>query len=112
MNHSTNHRDDKGRFMAGNPYAAAGGRARAERLSPARRREIAQAGFRALVERHFDGDRELAKRYIGEVGAWAGDAYRGTRWQHFVHPGTIEAFRERLKPFDMLKTKPTEGGTA
>lgn len=60
MKHSTNHRDDKGRFMAGNPYAA----------------------------------------------------YRGTRWQHFAHPGSIEAFRERRQAFDMPKTKPTEGGTA
>ena len=44
-------RDSRGRFVAGHGFAAAGGRARAERLSPERRREIARAARRAQLER-------------------------------------------------------------
>lgn len=91
-------KDPHGRFTAGNDYATQGGRARAEKLPPERRREIARAGFRALVERRFDGDWEMAKRYVGEVGAWGSDVYRGTPWQRFTHPGTIDAFLSRWKP--------------
>ncbi len=94
---TTTDRDTAGRFLPGNAHAAAGGRARADKLAPTRRREIAQAGFAALVDKHFAGDRDLAKRYIGDVGAWAGDPYKGTRWQHFAHPGPIADYRNRHK---------------
>jgi hypothetical protein len=40
--------------------ASAGGKARAARLSPERRREIARMGFAALVARRFGGNRDAA----------------------------------------------------
>lgn len=64
------------RFARGNAQAAAGGRARAEKLQPERRAEIASAGGKAgwavLVERWFAGDEDAAKEFIGRRGAyWA-----------------------------------------
>ncbi|MCO6450407.1 MAG: hypothetical protein J5I90_06420 [Caldilineales bacterium] len=90
-----NGRDSKGRFTRGNPYAARGGRARAQALSPQRRREIARLGFAALVETRFDGDSDMARGWLGSVGAWAGDVYRGTPWQRFQHPGGIDDYRRQ-----------------
>ena len=83
-------RDLKGRFDLCNPHCFEGGRARARRLTPERRREIAALGFAALVEKRFGGDREAAKRYLGLLGAWASDApYRGTYLAVFEHPGPM-----------------------
>jgi hypothetical protein len=82
-------RDERGRFAPGNADASKGGQARAERLTPARRREIARAGWRAMVERHFGGDEQAAGEWLGRLGAWAADAaYRGTI-PVFEHPGPM-----------------------
>lgn len=84
--------DGRGRFARGNGWAAVGGRARAVALSPERRREIARAGWRALVAKRFGGDVAAARRWLGDLGAWASDqAYRGTfvyKPDAFRHPGT------------------------
>jgi hypothetical protein len=80
-------RDTLGRFASGNPYAGDGGRARAARLTPERRREIARAGWLGLVARRFGGDREAAARWFGELGAWATDAIYRDRFPVFEHPG-------------------------
>lgn len=72
-----NGRGDHGRFMRENEFASRGGQARADRLPPERRREIAKVGgrrgFAALVAKWFAGDVEAAKRFIGQRGAWAAD---------------------------------------
>ena len=44
--------------------APLGGKARAARLSPERRREIARMGFQAMVARRFGGDREAALEWL------------------------------------------------
>jgi hypothetical protein len=84
-------RDGCGRFAPGNPWASRGGRVRAAKLSPERRREIARMGWEALVSKRFHGDVEAAKRWLGDLGAWAADqAYRGTsiyKPDVFRHPG-------------------------
>ncbi len=59
-----NDRDAAGRFTRGNEHASAGGRARAEKLSPARRREIARAGFAALSVLYFDGSKRAAAAWL------------------------------------------------
>lgn len=53
-------RDAAGRFAPGHHFGAAGGHARAARLSPERRREIARASRRAQLERQRSGDEEAA----------------------------------------------------
>lgn len=75
-----NGRDDRGRFARGNAEASAGGQARAARLAPERRREIARAGWLAVVAKRFGGDAEAAGAYLGKLGAWTVDraAYGGS----------------------------------
>lgn len=63
-------RDAKGRFLPGNPEAAAGGRARAAKLSRRRRRAIARKGYRVMVKRHFLGDYRAQKKYFAALGRW------------------------------------------
>ena len=53
--------------------ARLGGLARAARLSPARRREIAARGFQALVEKRFGGDRRAAIEWLVAAGLAAQD---------------------------------------
>jgi hypothetical protein len=48
-------RNARGQFTPGNGFASIGGRARAAQLPPEQRRAIAQAGFRALAARRFEG---------------------------------------------------------
>jgi len=60
-----------GTFKIGNAEAAVGGRARAARLTPERRREIALAGLQAIADRLFGGDLVAAGRYISARGAAA-----------------------------------------
>jgi hypothetical protein len=80
-------RDEKGRFVAGNQVARVGGRVRAARLTPDRRREIARAGWDALVKQRFDGDEEAARHWLGKLGAWASDAAYRDVCPKFEHPG-------------------------
>ena len=63
-------RDDKGRFTKGNPFAAEGGRARAKKLSPRRRRAIARKGRRAMVLKHFAGDDRAQRAYFAALGRY------------------------------------------
>ncbi len=51
--------------------ASLGGKARAARLSPERRREIARQGFQALVRRRFGGDRGAAIAHLIGQGRMA-----------------------------------------
>jgi hypothetical protein len=56
------------------PQAARlGGLARAARLAPARRREIAAMGFQALVDKRFGGDRRAAIEWLIAAGLAAQD---------------------------------------
>jgi hypothetical protein len=66
-------RDERGRFLAGNRLASAGGKARAEKLTPEQRHAIAKAGFAALVERRFNGDKQAALDRFHALGLWAID---------------------------------------
>ena len=78
-------------FQPGNPYAALGGRARAERLPAKRRRAIAQEGWRGRVQRQFGGDEQAAKEYMAELGRWAGDPYDGDPVpRRYFHPGPVQ----------------------
>ena len=53
--------------------ARLGGRARAARLAPARRRAIAAMGFQALVQKRFAGDRRAAIKWLIAAGLAAQD---------------------------------------
>ena len=53
--------------------ARLGGLARAARLTPARRREIAAMGFQALVDKRFGGDRRAAVAWLVAAGLAAQD---------------------------------------
>ena len=53
--------------------ARLGGLARAARLTPARRREIAAMGFQALVDKRFGGDRRAAIDWLTRKGRAAQD---------------------------------------
>ncbi len=57
-----------GQFELCNGYGFRGGRARAEKLSPERRREIAAMGFQALADKHFKGNRQEAKEWLFYAG--------------------------------------------
>lgn len=92
MNTSTAGRDAAGRFAQGNPWAARGGQARADALTPDRRREIATQGFAGLVLKRFRGDRAAALAYLGNLGAWASDrGYAAVGLGVFSHPGPMPA---------------------
>lgn len=82
-------RDKHGRFQTGNRWAGLGGQARAAALPPERRREIARAGWWALVTQRFGGDRERAARWLGQLGAWAADAPYRDSFPVFAHPGPM-----------------------
>jgi hypothetical protein len=82
-------RKKDGRFDLCNPYSFRGGRARAEKVTPERRREIAALGFATLVEKRFGGDATAAKIYIGLLGAWASDAPYRDLFPVFPHPGPM-----------------------
>lgn len=93
-------RNCKGQFVPGNSIARKGGKARARALKPERRSAIARMGWDAMVDKHFEGDQEAAKRWWGAIGAWASDVaagYAGTWMQAFRHPGPPHEFLERLE---------------
>jgi hypothetical protein len=80
-------RDERGRFIRGNQIARAGGRARAERLTPERRREIARAGWEGFVNQRFGGDADAARRWFAELGGWVAENIHGELFGRFEHPG-------------------------
>ena len=69
--------------------ARLGGLARAARLSPERRREIARMGFQALVEKRFGGDRAAAIDWITQKGLAAQDAEYPPPLRKFFDPGPM-----------------------
>lgn len=104
-------RNDKGQFVRGNTIARKGGQARARTLTPARRREIAQQGWDAMVDKHFGGDQQAAKEWWGAIGAWASDVmagYAGT-WMHvFHHPGQPAEFLKQYQAQQAYKQQRLE----
>lgn len=74
-------RDERGRFVAGHPFAA--------------------LGWVALVQKRFEGDVSAAKTWLGKVGAWEyARQAQITRRGVFQYPGTpeqwLEEWRRRL----------------
>ena len=67
------HRNNRGQFTKGNKFAGAGGRARASQLTPERRKEIARAGYHAMVLKHFGGDFAKANSWLIKRGLAAQD---------------------------------------
>ena len=57
-------RDERGRFVAGHPFARLGGLARAAALTPERRSEIARLGFAALTAQRFGGRRRKCAAWL------------------------------------------------
>ncbi len=90
------HRDARGRFTRGNAMAGAGGRARAAKLSPRRRRQIARKARAALVRKHFHGDDRAQRHYLAALGAYAYEVQAGAFVSgsplrpHAWHPGPIQ----------------------
>ena len=103
-------RDAKGRFLPGNTEAAAGGRARAAKLSRRRRRAIARKGYRVMVKKHFLGDYRAQRAYFGDLGRWnyeqmaavtGGLGLSVRRATH--HPGKPTDFLARYWQLDLLR---------
>ena len=69
--------------------ARLGGLARAARLSPARRREIAAMGFQALVDKRFGGDRRAAINWLIAAGLAAQDRDLSESLRSLGGSGTI-----------------------
>jgi len=85
-------RDARGRFMAGNQFARAGGQARAAKLSPRRRKTIARKARRAMVRKHFAGDDRAQRKYFAGTPVPVRAA----------HPGPIQEWRSRYYQLDLL----------
>lgn len=64
-----------GRFVRHNTYASEAAHARAAKLTPERRREIATAGGKANFARLVEklGSVEAAKRYMHRLGLWGSE---------------------------------------
>lgn len=76
MDSLTHHdRDEKGRFLAGNAHAVAGGHARARSLPAHRRADIARRGYHAMVQKHFKGDYARANQWLIQKGLHAQDPF-------------------------------------
>jgi hypothetical protein len=88
-------KDERGRFTPRNGYASAGGKARAARLTPERRRAIARAGWLALVSRYFAGDAAAAGAWFGAWGAWVSDQVYRDRFPVFAPPHPL---RREVEP--------------
>lgn len=99
-------RNSKGQFTKGNPYAQRGGHARAAKLSPRRRRQIAKQGWASLVQRRFAGDERAAKAWVGAVGAYHYDQrildIYGAIRPAFPHPGDPNEFRAQRYQLGLL----------
>ena len=103
-------RDAKGRFLPGNPEAAAGGRARAAKMSRRRRKAIARKGYKAMVKKHFLGDYRAQRAYFGDLGRWnyeqmaavTGGLGLSVR-RATSHPGKPTDFLARYWQLDLLR---------
>lgn len=79
--------------------ASSGGKARAAKLSPERRREIAAMGFAAMVRTKFRGVRKKGVRYLKDRGAIPQD-----------QPGTTEDLRALHRRLFPEQYEPPEEG--
>jgi hypothetical protein len=97
-------RDHRGRFVAGNQIASAGGQARAAKLTPRRRRAIARKARRAMVRKHFAGDDRAQRKYLAALGVWNSEkVFIGTPIPvRAQHPGPIQEWRSRYYQLDLL----------
>ncbi|MEZ4864136.1 MAG: hypothetical protein R3C14_22680 [Caldilineaceae bacterium] len=102
-------RDGRGRFTKGNQVSAAGGQARAKALTPKQRKAISRKGWRAMVRKHFAGDDQAARAWLGALGAWAYDQAAGAgngiiapAYSHPGAPGEFLSRRYQLSLFDAL----------
>lgn len=73
------------KFQPNNKHAAAGGRARARKLSARKRKQIARSGWLALVQKRFHGDEAIAKEYMRALAKFHGDPYRDNEELSFGH---------------------------
>lgn len=101
-------RDARSRFIAGNHAASAGGRARAAKLTRRRRRAIARKGYRAMVARHFGGDRQAQRHYLAQLGIYNYEVMCGSFMPgsplrtNATHPGAIQDWRARYYTSDLF----------
>lgn len=101
-------RDSRGRFVRGNSIAATGGHARAQKLSPRRRKAIARQARRRMVERHFAGDDRQQRAYFAELGRYAYEAQAGSYRPgsplrtNVRHPGPIQDWRAQRMTFSLF----------
>ena len=96
MNQPDPNRSAGGKFAKGNTISSKGGQARAAKLSKRRRRQIAKQGFQALVDKRFNGNRQLAKNWVGDIGAHNYAKSTGLRLKAcFAHPGEPEEYVAR-----------------
>ena len=96
-------RDALGRFTSGNDLAAAGGKARAAKLSRRRRRKaIARKGYRAMVRKHFLGDYQAQRAYWAALGVWNSEkVFIGTPVP--VRPATLASRKTSLPRYWQLQ---------
>lgn len=96
------------KFTNNNSFASKGGKARAERLSAERRREIARRARAVMVSRHFGGDDLAQRAYFAELGVYnyevqAGAFRPGSPLRtNARHPGTIQDWRARRYQLDLF----------
>lgn len=97
--------DSKGRFMPGNSLAAAGGKARAAKLSKRRRRAIARKGYRTMVRKHFLGDYQAQRAYWAALGVWNSEkVFVGTPVPvRATDPGKPQDFLSRYWQLQLLQ---------
>lgn len=86
-------------FTPGNKHAVAGGHARAAKLTPEQRSEIARTGYQATTEKHFNGNADAHNQWLIQSGLAAQDrhypAYMRVWRTAMPHPKQIaEAIHE------------------
>ena len=84
--------------------ARLGGLARAARLAPARRREIAALGFQALVDQRFGGDRRAAIEWLVAAGLAARDRQLREALRSLGGSGAIVPLADDPGPMPPLAT--------
>lgn len=67
---------------------AAGGLAVYNKYGREHMRRLGRRGYRAMVERHFDGDQAAANKWLAAKGQYSGDeTYRRWGLSKFADPG-------------------------
>lgn len=83
-----------GRFAPGNSLSSLGGQQRAVKLTKDELSTIARKGYEAMVNRHFNGDRAAANKWLTAKGLAAQDSEYTRFYYQFPDPGPHPA---RLK---------------